>query len=406
MAIIRNPLQCLSCGAKVITRTAPGIFPPQEHTFPCPGCGVEIRFTLDRDKKKVGYSFGRPVNAKWVRSEKGAIETLSFDPDRVAPKDMTNVFSPFLAEAFELSLQAHQAYAREEGIRRGWRNSQWPWIQKLIVHFDNRNLKLFDKEAKLGRGSQHTASWARRLALLYNLFEGAFDSFTLSRLPEMRRVRQRIALGEAVSPDLYDRLVKLYVASSRMVKTWQELNKIRTAFLANYLTISPVLRTQYWTKRPTDLSEYVVPEKNFDQLRQLYVDCFETLCRLTVIAIGHETIIHHKSLDIPKSKGQMTLWEYEAMPNGNKHTILEKYPIQDLFVPVIDHKLRNGIGHHSAVYAAQTDEVIYYEQEGEALQETRMSYTEFVFKVLQIYSAVELAALYFHPLHVKACEAE
>jgi hypothetical protein len=291
-------------------------------------------------------------------------------------------------------------------MRRAWCDSQWPWIQKLIVHFDNRNQTLFDKEANLDKNSPNAASWATRLRLLYKLFEGAFDSFTLTKRPAMKRVRQRIALAQATSPGLYDELVNLYVTSSRMVKIWQELNRIRSAFLSNYLSLSPVLRVEYWSSPPKNLSEFAVPEKNFNQLRQLYVDCFETLCRLTVLAVGLEAIIYHKSLDVPTTKGQMKLWDYEAMSNGNKHTILGKYPIQDLFVPVIDHKLRNGIGHHLAVYVPTTDEVVYYKQDGETLQENRISYTEFVFKVLQIFSVVELAALYFHPLHVKACEAE
>jgi len=72
----------------------------------------------------------------------------------------------------------------------------------------------------------------------------------------------------------------------------------------------------------------------------------------------------------------------------------------------MDNGLRNGIGHHSAIYDMRTDEVVYYKQQGRTLQETRVSYTVFAYKLLQIYSAVELAALYFHALQAKACEAE
>ena len=56
----------------------------------------------------------------------------------------------------------------------------------------------------------------------------------------------------------------------------------------------------------------------------------------------------------------MSLWDYEAVPNGNKHTILQHYPIKDLFVPFMGSQLRNGIGHHSAVYESEGDEVLYY----------------------------------------------
>lgn len=391
----------------MITRTAPGHSTLQQHKFPCPGCGVEIRFSLRKKKKPGEFTFGRPVNAKWVKSEKGAIATITFDPERVSPKDLGGSFSPFLDEVFKLPREAHQAYAREEGMRRAWRDAQWPWIQKLIVHFDNKNEALFDKEANIKKTSPHAASWATRLRLLYKLLENAFDNFTLNRLPQIQRVRQRITFAQSVSFSLYSEFAKLYLTSSRIVKTWNELNKIRTAFLKNYLTVSPLLKMQiYWSTPPTDLSEFVVPEKEFDELKLLYVECFETLCRLTVIAMALEAIIHHNGLIIPAKKSQMSLWDYEAMPNANKHTVLQRYPIHDLFLPAMDSKLRNGIGHHSAFYSPEADEVVYYEQQGKDLVKCRISYTEFVDKVLMVYSALELAALYFHSIHVKSFELE
>ena len=407
MAIMRNQLQCLSCGAKTITRTAPGLAAVQEYKFPCPGCDVEIRFALLRRKgTKLGYSYRKPVNAKWVSSEAGAIKTLTFDSFRLAPKEMTNVFSPFMAEALKISPNAYKAYAREEAMRVGWIESQWPWIQRLMVHFDNRNKSLFDKEAKLETDSANAKNWATRMRLFYRAMEGVFDLFTFTRLPQMQRVRQRIALAQAIPGNIFHRLVQDYNGTSRMSKMWAELNRIRSEFLANYKYLSAVLRTLYWTTPPQDLADYDVPEKRFDELKQLYINCFETLCRLTVIAIAIEAIIHHKTLSLPTKKGHMSLWDYEAMPNGNKPSQLAGYPIQHLFIPVMDNDLRNGIGHYSAVYDAKADEVVYHKYKGKKLVQVRLPYTEFAFKVLQIYSALELAALYFHALHMEACEAE
>ena len=154
------------------------------------------------------------------------------------------------------------------------------------------------------------------------------------------------------------------------------------------------------------MSQFTLPDKKFDALKNLYVDCFETLCRLTTIAVGIEAIIHYKSLSIPTKKAAMTLWDYDSMKNGNEHIVLDKYPINDLFVPYIDHNLRNAIGHHAAHYDVPTDEIILYRSVGTDFEEYRLSYTVFAYKVMEIYSAVELAALYFHPLHVQSFEFE
>lgn len=413
MAIIRNYLKCSSCNSKTVVRVAPSpISATQTHKFPCPGCSVEISFSLVQTRKGnlPKASFKKPTNAKWTRTEDGAIKTLTFDPDRVAPSDLTTAFSPWMAEFHKIPLRAHQAFAREEGLRLSWRDREWPWIQKAIIHFNNRNKALFDKETNIEKTSDNAATWATRLRLLYKAIENAFDNFTLNLKAPVARIHQRLSLAQAISPELFDQLAGDYVATSRMKKVSDELTKVRTLFLAHYPSLAPLLRMQiYWaSNEKTALSKFSLPEKNFDGLKQVYVDCYETLCRLTVIAVGVEAIIHNKTLEIPTKGGAsaMSLWAYEAVPNGNKHTILKRYPIQDLFVSFMDSELRNGIGHHSAIYESKADEVVYYSHGGPALNERRIPYTEFAHKVLSIYSALELAALYFHSLHTRAIEKE
>lgn len=410
MAIVRNYLKCSSCDSKIVVRVAVGLFGNQEHKFPCPECDVQISFSLVKSKRlKIPQaSFKNLSNAKWVKTENGAIKTLTFDPDRVAPADGTMRFSPWMDEFFKMPLQAHQAYGYEEGLRRSWSEKEWPWIKNLIVHFNNRNIALFDKEARIDTKSPVAGSWESRLSLLYTLLERAFDNFTLDSNVFVGRIRQRLALAKSISAQLFDQLANDYATSSRMKNLWDELISIRSLFLSLYPSVAPLLRMHiYWkSSEEKDLKKFAIADKRFEDLKRLYVDSFETLCRLMVIAMGVETIIHNRSLAIPTSKGTMSLWDFEAIPNGNKHTILHQYPIDDLFVPAIDSKLRNGIGHHSAFYEARTDEVVYFSHGEPDLIETRMPYTEFVHKVLHLYSTLELAAHYFHSVHIRAIELE
>ena len=111
MAIIRRVLKCSSCDQKTITRTAVGFASIQPHTFPCPVCGVEIGFSLKVNMQRMppSFSFSRPTNGRWVTSEKDAVHTLNFDSERASPKDMSQTFSPFMAEYFKLSGPAHDA---------------------------------------------------------------------------------------------------------------------------------------------------------------------------------------------------------------------------------------------------------------------------------------------------------
>ena len=92
----------------------------------------------------------------------------------------------------------------------------------------------------------------------------------------------------------------------------------------------------------------------------------------------------------------MTAEEYEDMKNGLKPDILNKYPIADLFAPAMDSVLRNGIGHNAARYDGESDQIVYTVQ---GKGEIRMAYPAFVARVLETYSAFELASKYFHVLH-------
>jgi hypothetical protein len=167
-----------------------------------------------------------------------------------------------------------------------------------------------------------------------------------------------------------------------------------------YPHIQSLVQMRYWKKERQDFTKFNVSDKRFDALKQLYVDCFETLCRLITLVIGIELIIQSNQLEIPTKKGSMTLEEFESMPNANKMPVVSRYPIADLFVPVLDTDFRNSIGHHSAHYEPETDEIVVFHSKKSAAAATRMRYTEFCNKVLSLFAAFELAAMYHHDLHL------
>lgn len=196
-------------------------------------------------------------------------------------------------------------------------------------------------------------------------------------------------------------LAQSYLYYGKIAALWRQIRDVRRAMLRNYAALQPLLQVWYWHKEHRDLSRFRMSDKRFDALRQVYIDCYETLCRLTVMVVEIEAIIHHSSLEIPTKKGSMTLEEFEAMPNGLKPGIIDKYPIADLFSPVIDNKLRNGIGHNSAHYEAKTDEMICYETKDATTMTRSIPYTEFCDRVLGLFAAFELAERYYHALHVE-----
>lgn len=316
---------------------------------------------------------------------------LSFDAHTPIPTDLPDGITPFIATVH--NIENLKAYTDEERKRVQWIRDGWPYCERLMIHLERGNDDLFDKEAGTAPVDKPRSS-VERLTPLWQAMDGAFNYFTVTKRSSRSMVEQRIALSQSIDEPLFEQFAREYLASGRLSSIWQQLKTIRRKFVQYYPYLSPLVQMLYWKPVYQDLNTVRLSEKRFDELRQLYVDCYETLCKLLTIAIACEAIIHHRGLAVPTRKRQLSPWEFEALPNGQKPGILAHYPIGPLFAGVLDSKLRNGIGHHSAHFVPESDEVLYYEFDGAQKRERRMSYTLFAQRVLESFSAVELASKY------------
>jgi hypothetical protein len=107
-----------------------------------------------------------------------------------------------------------------------------------------------------------------------------------------------------------------------------------------------------------------------------------------------------RKLEIPTKKGSITLEQFEQMPNAAKRDHIAKFPIEDLFMPVLDTDSRNGIGHNAAHYEQEHDVIVIFDTKDAGTVSRVIGYTEFCEKVLDLFAAFELAALYHHDLHI------
>ena len=97
----------------------------------------------------------------------------------------------------------------------------------------------------------------------------------------------------------------------------------------------------------------------------------------------------------------MTLDQFEQLPNAGKRDHIAKYPIEDLFLPVLDTDFRNGIGQHAAHYEREADCIVLYDTKDAGTISRVVGYLEFCEKVLALFAAFELAAMYHHDLHIR-----
>jgi hypothetical protein len=246
------------------------------------------------------------------------------------------------------------------------------YAERCRVHFERGNWDLFDKESPAQHGG--TLTPRNRLVDLYNFYTAALSKFTLLSRGKYDRIHQRLTYAKAVDRSLVNDLEERYLASGRIVSLWKEIFSVRTSFVNCYHFLQPLITVTYWkeeAREPVTLSD-----KRFNELRQLYIDCFETLCRLLVLATGFEIIILNRRLEVPTKKGSMTLDQFEQLPNAAKRDHIAKLPIEDLFLPVLDTEFRNGIGHHAAHYEQEADAIVIFDTKDAGIVSRVVGYTD------------------------------
>jgi len=385
----RETLECDSCGTKIITRTQIGWGDSQIHSFPCPVCGIGITYRVILDQKQITIKYDpKPENAHWVGSESGAMNVVNFNAELLIPKyAITHPhLSTFISVAYHF--KDFRTFQRQEITRLNWRKNIWPITKRLPIHYGKGNWKLFDSDAaKIGE-SLPKNSILGRLDLLRHIYDLPFSWMLYPDVSRRPRINQRIALATSISPALMNQLTSDFHASGRIKEIWRQLQHFHDSFVNCFPFVSPLLQPKIYWKQKENLIDYVVCDKRFGPLKNLYIECFETFCRLSVIALAIEAIIFYQKLEIPTKKGSLDLWSFEKLSNANKGDHINKFPIADLFVPFMDTSLRNGIGHNSARYDSSKDEVVCIQQSGTALIEDRMHYTIFCDRVLELTSVL------------------
>ncbi|HEY0469917.1 MAG TPA: hypothetical protein VGC79_37280 [Polyangiaceae bacterium] len=350
---------------------------------------MPIVYDLKIDLENVDFSYGEaPTNATWVADESGAVAAITFDSEALvlgkgpALTDPTVLtFSPFIqmAQMFR-DILAYKAELSEQLTVIRHRNE----VGRLFTHIENQNWDLVRAElTALGcpDDTVDAAELRHRVQCLIgetqHLIIRRHESAT-SNVESLFRRALTLAKSETKA------FFVEYMSSGRLRQLWHQFAKARNDFTASAPAMIPLLQVKHWKVPPASLADCQLLNKQFEALKALYIDCFETLARVSVVLIALHGLGAVGRTDVTTKLGSMDIWEFEKIANANKGPHLGKASDCAFLVPYLDTTLRNGIGHNSARYDAATDQVLLYKQRGANLEETSLSYTEFASKVLDV----------------------
>lgn len=390
--INRTSLRCSTCGTAATTRTAIGHGSYQEFAFPCPGCGIEIRFGMTLDQEQVSFEYTKIQNATWIDDEKPDDPVFTFDGENLVPLG-TSPISPFVATAF-LSMDPEQ-FMQHQAIRFSAQKECWPKLERLHTHYLRQQWAFFREELRsLGYSKVNCTTNPRRCEALIHATQsyGKFYSDPNSQGAEW--IRSRLAEAEGRSARATTAVVEYFRVRDEHKLLNEEIHNLRKQWTVFIPLLLPLFHVYYWDPQKHSLDRYTIAQKRFAELKPFYVDCFETSCRLSSVAASIEGALALSEAAVPTRRGRMSIEEFQYLPNAAKIDLLKRLPVADLFVPFLDPSLRNGIGHNAARYIVANDSIEYVTQSPNGLKKGAVSYIRFCEKVLRAYGQLEVIAVY------------
>ena len=250
--IVRNFMKCKTCGHVNTTRAAVGHGSYQEFAFPCRGCGIELRFGMKIDQENPNYEYTKIVNAEWTdeglsgERDFSTITTVVLDGENLVPIT-GEVFSPFMATIF--LPENPDKYRMHQNTRFQLCEKNWPMIEKLLIHENNRNEELFDKQkAELGYRDE-CSNWQERILLTLRILQQYGEIFCPNRKSAYDLIRQRINLSEMVSSTLHKELLDYLIETEKSWTLFTEIMDIRKRWAYLYPMLSPVYIVFYWSEK-------------------------------------------------------------------------------------------------------------------------------------------------------------
>jgi hypothetical protein len=139
--------------------------------------------------------------------------------------------------------------------------------------------------------------------------------------------------------------------------------KLVDNFLLNVKSFFPVVALSYTNNYKKEyLDEIGITTFEFLDLKEMYIEQFEYLSRISSLYFGLVNLVERNDFDdFGPIRDCSQLTGYFAKDNGIKKDIIKKNTLlDDYFIDTLNSQLRNGIGHLKTVYDAKSQLIKYY----------------------------------------------
>ena len=407
-------IKCPICGTVTRMRTPAGYIYKQPVHIHCGNCNTLLTGEFICDNERVRACF-MPINceavartAEYEYDGQTSGELLSHKIAYV-PEDMRNgmplTFSPAMEVAFQLgqeNMRKYIGYATKlEKVQANWAKERILFDLFFDAKFD-LIIKNYATEAEKTGYTLHSEYDILRYVHYrwFNLVSGIFKPSTLN--DRLRTINSEFYHLDknAVKKFCHD-----YCQSNNLLSIQKRLFKIFDDFLNICLYIMPAISTRYYLQDYSEDEHKGLSTCTFDDIKNFYLNSFETLADLSVIVKALDNIKYRGDYD--NFSEDLNFNSLLRLTNGKKIKTLnkEEFFSQNFNLADSSNRLRNAIGHNDYDYNGFTQTIKYHSDKAHPEREETASLLSVAINCIeQMESAMILSFLLFELIRIERYE--
>lgn len=181
----------------------------------------------------------------------------------------------------------------------------------------------------------------------------------------------------------------------------EQINTLLGEFIVAYPYLIPALSLQFCDEGSVDLEVEGTTTSTYEDVKQFYLDAYETLGNLLIIPAAIDNIKNRGDANcfIANNAGIVSLDKFIAATKANRFHLYNK---NELYMRTIDvkynQKLRNAIGHNDVEYETSTQKIIYIPDPKKREKKLSEYLLEFEIEALSMFQAILVISEYLYRL--------
>jgi hypothetical protein len=409
---VRNYVQCEVCGTVTLLKYQIGWLNNYPLSYKCGKCEISIYGEVNQNQKEVTHSI-KVYNAKLLKEVVDTQFIIQISGEFLTEKMKIttannyglSLFSPFIKEGSMMMGGRFEDFKRRNFDFLYVTQNEWGIVKRIYELYFNSNTKYFYKEVKkilndekdfsIGNNYDYAISLHKILITLFSPIittNDEYGSVSKKLNEELIKIKSSNKKNLSQFLDLFFNDFKRYEA---------KILSLLEQFIGIYKYLIPVYSLKFRKKTMTsqDLEQLGLTTASFEDIKNFYVDGYESIIDLSNIIVGLNNIKYREDFnrmkESEKFKTIVTLENYLSnMKNkGNKLFFLNDIEIfNSLINKSLDNDIRNAIGHNSYLIEKNTQKISFLSTDNKIAKELYLvEFAQYCFDIF--YTSINLMEL-------------